>query len=233
MSEIVLRYEAVSKEYLLGETVINALSDVSLAVNHGEFSALVGPSGSGKSTLLHLGAGLDRPTGGRVHLLGKRLHDVGEKGMARVRNREVGFIFQTFNLIPVLNVRENVEYPSLLYPEVKKNRARVMELLEKVGIADQADKRPHMLSGGQRQRVAIARALINDPNVVFADEPTANLDHRTGDSIMRLLEELNRSFGTTFLYSTHDEKIMARAKRIISLEDGKIVSDTAGPESRP
>jgi putative ABC transport system ATP-binding protein len=156
--------------------------------------------------------------------------------MARIRNQDVGFIFQSFNLIPVLSVKENVEYPSLLYPSGKKNKARVMELLEMVGIANQAEKRPNMLSGGQRQRVAVARALINNPHVVFADEPTANLDHETGESIMRLLEELNRSFGTTFLFSTHDPRIMEKAKRIIRVEDGKLVSDTIknnGPKPEP
>jgi putative ABC transport system ATP-binding protein len=147
--------------------------------------------------------------------------------MAVIRNQDVGFIFQTFNLIPVLSIRENVEYPSLLYPATRKNRSRVGELLELVGLSDQAEKRPNMLSGGQRQRVAIARALVNNPSIVFADEPTANLDHATGESIMTLLLKLNAELGTTFIFSTHDSRIMEKARRIISVEDGKLTGDTA------
>lgn len=227
----VLRYEQVSKQYKLGETVINALSGVSFSVTKGEFSAIVGPSGSGKSTLLHLGAGLDRPTQGSVFLQGREIQAIGERDMAVIRNQDVGFIFQTFNLIPVLSIRENVEYPSLLYPATRKNRSRVGELLELVGLSDQAEKRPNMLSGGQRQRVAIARALVNNPSIVFADEPTANLDHATGESIMTLLLKLNAELGTTFIFSTHDSRIMEKARRIISVEDGKLTGDTASQGS--
>jgi len=226
MTSEVIRYESVIKEYKLGETVIKALSMVSFSISRGEFTAIVGPSGSGKSTLLHLGAGLDTPTDGRVFLLGKALEDTRETTLSKLRNQDVGFIFQTFNLIPVLSVKENVEYPSLLYPEGQKNRSRVSELLELVGLADQAKKRPNMLSGGQRQRVAIARALINNPSIIFADEPTANLDHTTGESIMALLKDLNERLGTTFIFSTHDTKIMDKARRIISMEDGCLISDS-------
>lgn len=226
MSSEVLRYEQVSKQYKLGETVINALSCVSFSITKGEFSAIVGPSGSGKSTLLHLGAGLDRPTQGSVFLGGREIQAIGERDMAVIRNQDVGFIFQTFNLIPVLSIRENVEYPSLLYSATRKNRSRVGELLELVGLSDQAKKRPNMLSGGQRQRVAIARALVNNPSIVFADEPTANLDHVTGESIMSLLLKLNAELGTTFIFSTHDSRIMEKARRIISVEDGKLTGDT-------
>jgi len=227
MSREILRYQQVSKQYKLGETVIHALSKVSFSVMKGAFSANVGPSGSGKSTLLHLGAGLDRPTSGSVFLNGQEIQNIKEKDMAIIRNQMVGFIFQTFNLIPVLTIKENVEYPCLLYSATKHNRYRVTELLELVGLADQMNKRPNMLSGGQRQRVAIARALVNNPSIVFADEPTANLDHATGESIMALLLQLNVELGTTFIFSTHDPRIMDKARRIIRVEDGRLLADTA------
>lgn len=226
MTEAVLQFHQVYKQYRFGETLITALKGINLTFKKGECTAIVGPSGSGKSTLLHLGAGLDRPTNGSVSLAGKDLHKMKDEELARIRNHQIGFIFQTFNLIPVLTVQENVEYPSLLYPESRQNRKRAKELLELVGLSDQAEKRPNMLSGGQRQRVAIARALINNPTIVFADEPTANLDHATGESIMDLLRKLNVELGTTFLFSTHDPRIMEKAHRIIRIEDGKITKET-------
>lgn len=227
MSIPVLEYLGVSKRYALGETTVNALRDVSFSIKEGEFTAITGPSGSGKSTLLHLGAGLDKPSAGTVSLKGRDIGSIPQKEMALVRNQEMGFIFQSFNLIPVLSVIENIEYPALLYPSSRPNRSRVSELLELVGLKDQGRKRPNMLSGGQRQRVAIARALINNPTIVFADEPTANLDHANGEAIMALLEELNAKLGTTFLFSTHDPRIIAKARRILRLEDGSLVEDVS------
>ncbi|MCX7655974.1 MAG: ABC transporter ATP-binding protein [Treponemataceae bacterium] len=226
MTKVVLQFEQVEKQYRLGETIITAVQGISLSFRAGEFAALVGPSGSGKSTLLHLGAGLDRPTKGVVSLVGKEIQKMKDEELALIRNEQVGFIFQTFNLIPVLTVQENVEYPSLLYPRSRKNRSRARELLELVGLSDHAKKRPTMLSGGQRQRVAIARALVNNPSIVFADEPTANLDHATGELIMSLLQRLNRELGVTFIFSTHDPRIMEKAHRIVRLEDGRIVADS-------
>lgn len=221
----VLEYKNITKQYLLDETIIDAIKGVSFSVCEGEFAAIVGPSGSGKSTLLHLGAGIDLPTSGTISLLGQDLTKINKKELAKIRNRKIGFIFQSFNLLPVLTVLENVEYPCLLYPETKSNRKNAKELLEMVGLKDQLNKKPSMLSGGQRQRVAIARALVNSPSIVFADEPTANLDHENGNSIMQLLKDLNNNLKTTFLFSTHDPKIMDQAKRIIKIEDGIIISD--------
>ena len=225
MTETVLQFHQVYKQYRLGEPLITALKGINLTFKKGECTAIVGPSGSGKSTLLHLGAGLDRPTKGIVSLAGMEIHRMKDENLARLRNQQIGFIFQTFNLIPVLTVEENVEYPSLLYPESRKNRHRVRELLERVGLADQAKKQPAMLSGGQRQRVAIARALINNPSIVFADEPTANLDHATGEMIMSLLYQLNQELGVTVIFSTHDPRIMEHSRRVVRIEDGEIVAD--------
>jgi len=226
MNATVLEYQAVGKQYRLGEMRLDALKAVSFSIAKGEFTAIVGPSGSGKSTLLHLGAGLDKPSSGQVYLLGRDLTRFGPRELATVRNRELGFVFQSFNLIPVLNVLENIEYPSLLSATARKNRGRAAELLELVGLRGQGAKRPNMLSGGQRQRVAIARALVNNPSIVFADEPTANLDHATGEAIMNLMVDLNRQLGTTFVFSTHDPRIVAMAQRVIQMEDGCLVADS-------
>lgn len=223
----VIEYKNVKKQYQLGETTIDAIKDVSFSISQGEFTAIVGPSGSGKSTLLHLGAGLDATTSGSIKLLGRDLTKIDKKEMAKIRNKNIGFIFQSFNLLPVLTVLENVEYPCLLYPDTKANRPKAKELLEMVGLKDQLNKKPSMLSGGQRQRVAIARALVNSPSIVFADEPTANLDHENGCSIMSLLKDLNENLNITFLFSTHDSKIMEQARRIIKIEDGIIISDSS------
>jgi len=223
----VLEYIKVSKQYQLGETIIDAVKSVSFSIEQGEFSAIVGPSGSGKSTLLHLGAGLDKTTAGTIQLLGNNIDAMNNKQMALLRNEHVGFIFQSFNLLPVLSVKENVEYPCVLYKSMNKNIGRAMELLDLVGLAGQENKRPSMLSGGQRQRVAIARALVNNPSIVFADEPTANLDHKTSYGIMELLEKINRETHTTFVFSTHDPKIMDRAKRLIRIEDGIVQEDSS------
>lgn len=221
----VLRYQNVTKQYLNGEALLNAVDEVSFSIHENEFTAITGPSGSGKSTLLHLGAGLDRPTSGRIFLLGKDIACISDKEISGIRNSKIGFIFQSFNLFPIMTARENVEYPCSINKEQKKNIERSCELLELVGLKNEINKKPHQLSGGQKQRVAIARSLINNPVIVFADEPTANLDHNTGLAIMELLEKINRTLGTVFIFSTHDTGIMQKAKRIIRLADGKVVSD--------
>jgi putative ABC transport system ATP-binding protein len=224
MSEV-LSFERVEKVYKLDEVLVYALKGIDFSIQKGEFTAIVGPSGSGKTTILHLAALLDRPSSGRILLFGTDSKEISNKEASRIRNKKIGFVFQTFNLIPVLTVYENIEYPALLYPDNKVSRDRIMELIESVGLKGHESKFPSQLSGGQRQRVAIARALVNNPEIVFADEPTANLDHETGEQIITLMEELNKKYGTTFVFSTHDPKIMKRARRLIRIEDGKIVGD--------
>jgi len=224
MSEV-LSFERVEKVYKLDEVLVYALKGIDFSIQKGEFTAIVGPSGSGKTTILHLAALLDRPSSGRILLFGTDSKEISNKEASRIRNKKIGFVFQTFNLIPVLTVYENIEYPALLYPDNKVSRDRIMELIESVGLKGHESKFPSQLSGGQRQRVAIARALVNNPEIVFADEPTANLDHEIGEQIITLMEELNKKYGTTFVFSTHDPKIMRRAKRLIRIEDGKIVGD--------
>jgi putative ABC transport system ATP-binding protein len=224
MSEV-LSFERVEKVYRLDEVLVYALKGIDFSIQKGEFTAIVGPSGSGKTTILHLAALLDRPSSGRILLFGTDSKEISNKEASRIRNKKIGFVFQTFNLIPVLTVYENIEYPALLYPDNKVSRDRIMELIESVGLKGHENKFPSQLSGGQRQRVAIARALVNNPEIVFADEPTANLDHETGEQIITLMEELNKKYGTTFVFSTHDPKIMRRARRLIRIEDGKIVGD--------
>lgn len=226
MSEPILRFDQVTREYSLGETKTYGLVSVSLDFMPGEFVAVVGPSGSGKSTLQHLGAGFDRPSSGTVTLMGRDLGTCGDDGLARLRNEHIGFIFQTFNLLPVLSAEENVLYPALIRaaaPERRRAaRERARELLERVGLSDSRNKRPHQLSGGQRQRVAIARALMNEPSLVFADEPTANLDHQTGSGILDILGELHVRDGVTLILATHDPAVMQRADRIVRLKDGRV-----------
>ncbi len=225
MSEEILRFENVEKVYKLDEVFVYALKGIDFSIQKGEFTAIVGPSGSGKTTILHLAALLDRPSSGKVVLFGMDSSRISDKEASRIRNKKIGFVFQTFNLIPVLTVYENIEYPTLLYPDNKVSKERIIELIESVGLKGHEKKFPGQLSGGQRQRVAIARALVNNPEIVFADEPTANLDHETGEQIISLMEELNRKYGTTFVFSTHDPKIMRRARRLIKIEDGRIVGD--------
>ncbi len=225
----VLEFRNVSRVYKTGDCEVYGLESVTTSIYPGELTALVGPSGSGKSTMQHLGAGFDKATSGTVLLMGNDIGSYGERALSRLRNEHIGFIFQSFNLIPVMTVLENVMYPAGVYgapyrfPGTPKERA--LSLLEKVGIADHAKKRPHQLSGGQRQRVAIARALMNGPDLVFADEPTANLDHTVGAEILELLVSLNREMNATIIFSTHDPAVMARARRVISLRDGRLIED--------
>lgn len=223
MSEAVVRVEHVTKEYAMGRMVVKALRGVSLEIARGEFLCIAGPSGSGKTTLLNLIGCLDKPTSGRILLEGQDISKLSPKELAWVRRRRLGFVFQTFNLVPVLTAYENVELPLLLLGVgATERRRRVYELLEALGIGDLAHHRPDEMSGGQQQRVSIARALVTEPALVLADEPTANLDSETGKAIIELMHDLNQKRGTTFVFSTHDPKVMERASRLIHIRDGQI-----------
>lgn len=217
--------ENVSKSYALGDERVDALKNVSLKIERGLFLALAGPSGSGKTTLLNLLGCIDTPSSGRILIDGHDAAGRSPNALANLRARTIGFVFQTFNLFPVLNAAENVEYPLHHLPELtrREKRERVRQLLDIVGLSDFAHHRPNQLSGGQRQRVAIARALVTHPKIVLADEPTANLDHATGRSILRLMRKLNRDTGVTFVFSTHDPQVIKMADRRVDLEDGEIV----------
>ena len=214
----------VSKDYVLGRTIVRALHDVSLEVERSEFISIAGPSGSGKSTLLNLVSAIDSPTTGEVFIDGIALKSLDDNGLSDLRANKIGFIFQTFNLIPVLSAYENVEFPLLFKRQGRVSKTRVKEVLARVGLQDFMHHRPDELSGGQRQRVAVARALVTDPLIVLADEPTANLDHETGQAVIDLMLEINRSAGTTFIFSTHDPSVMSHARRVIRLVDGRIVT---------
>jgi putative ABC transport system ATP-binding protein len=219
-----VQVESVSKEYFLGEQRVDALKNVTLNIDEGVFMAIAGPSGSGKSTLLNLIGCIDTPTSGRILIDGEDVSNRTPDQLADLRARSIGFIFQTFNLLPVLSAEENVEYPLLQLKELSKQerRERVAYYLKVVQLTRHARHRPNQLSGGQRQRVAIARALATKPKIVLADEPTANLDHKTGEGILALMREINQVFNTTFIFSTHDKKVMAQADRLVRIEDGQI-----------
>jgi putative ABC transport system ATP-binding protein len=223
----VVELSDVRKEYMLGQTKVEALRGVSLSIGKGEFVAIAGPSGSGKSTILNMVGCIDMPTSGEVIVNGRSTRGMSDKVLTRYRRVTVSFIFQSFNLIPVLNVYENIELPLLLQnvADAKDRRSRVMHFIEETGLADRLNNKPGELSGGQRQRVAIARALVTRPVLVLADEPTANLDSATGAKILDLMRDINRLEGTTFLFSTHDHRIMEHARRIVSIADGSIVGD--------
>ncbi|GMQ84425.1 MAG: ABC transporter ATP-binding protein [Gammaproteobacteria bacterium] len=222
-----VRVEDVSKEYAFGKQKLQALKNVSLAVREREFLAIAGPSGSGKSTLLNLIGCIDTPTSGDILIEDQITSDKTPDQLADLRARKIGFIFQTFNLLPVLSALENVEYPMLHFAmDKKKRRERVLRYLELVGVAEFAKHRPNQLSGGQRQRVAIARALITRPSIVLADEPTANLDHKTGGNILELMRRINQGKGTTFIFSTHDPRVMEMAGRVIRISDGEIAPES-------
>src|SRR5437762_4806099 len=212
----------VSKIYRLGEEEIRALDDVSLDIAEGEFISIIGPSGSGKSTLMHILGCLDAPTKGTIQLDGLMIHDASSRQLAAIRNRKIGFVFQFFNLLPKLNVVQNVELP-MIYSGIsaKERRQRAMASLEAVDLANRAKHRPSQLSGGQQQRAAIARALVNNPRLVFADEPTGNLDSHTGEAILKLFRDLSQQ-GRTIVLVTHDPEIAAVTPRRIEIRDGKI-----------
>lgn len=217
------------KDYPLGETTVHALRGVSLSIEAGEFLSVIGPSGSGKTTLLNVIGCIDRATSGSVQVAGQEVTTLKDRGLTSLRLHKVGFIFQTFNLIPVLDVVENVEFPLLLMKDISRAevRRRALEQLEEVGLSGHLKHRPAELSGGQRQRVAIARALVTRPAIVLADEPTANLDSATGEQILDLMRNLNRLQGTTFIFSTHDPQVLSYAQRVVHMRDGKLAEEHA------
>lgn len=218
----VVNLESVSKVYRLGDQEIRALDGISLRIEPGEFAAITGPSGSGKSTLMHLLGCLDTPTSGRMEVCGHDLTQAGDKQLARARNEEIGFVFQSFNLLPKLNVIENIELP-MIYLGIPggQRRRRAQELAEQVQLAGRFHNRPSQLSGGQCQRVAIARALANDPKLLLADEPTGNLDSATGEKILNMFHEFHAA-GRTIILVTHDAEVANVAKRVIEIKDGKV-----------
>ena len=224
MPELIVEAVDVAKVYQLGKTEVHALRHVDLVVERGEFLSIAGPSGSGKTTLLNLIGGVDVPSSGTVRVDGEDTSKLTERALTRLRLDHIGFIFQTFNLVAVLTVFQNVEFPLLLQGRMtsEERRRRVNELLEAVGLASHARHRPSELSGGQRQRVAVARALVTRPPLVLADEPTANLDSQTGGAIVDLMRDMNRRDGTTFIFSTHDPRVMGRAHRVLHLADGRL-----------
>ena len=216
--------ENIGKEYRVGETVVQALRGIRFEIEPASFVSFVGPSGSGKTTLLNLIGCLDKPTEGTLTVAETDVASLDRKAGAAFRGRTIGFIFQDFNLLPVLTVYENIEYPLLMVQKVppEERQKRVSALLNAVGMADQRDKYPDQISGGQKQRVAIARALVTNPKLVLADEPTANLDHDTAYMVLNLMKKMRDEFKTTFIFSTHDQKIVGEAETIFTLEDGKL-----------
>ena len=232
MTTIVSIREA-TKDYHLGKVIVPALRGVNLTVEEGEFLSIAGPSGSGKTTLLNLIGCVDTPTSGSVEVAGRDISKLTERQLTDLRLHTIGFIFQSFNLVNVLNVFRNVELPLLLQrvPDAAVRKQRVLDLLGRVGLRDFVKHRPGELSGGQRQRVAIARALVTRPKLVLADEPTANLDSVTGQNILDLMRELNQTEKTTFIFSTHDARVMAHASSLVRLADGKLSDAAAGPSA--
>ena len=226
--QAIVELQNVIKDYQLGKISVRALHGVNLTIAKGEFTAIAGPSGSGKTTLLNLIGCVDIPTSGSVMVAGKEVHTLNDHNRTQLRLHHLGFIFQSFNLVQVLNVFQNVEFPLLLQGGLSKaERARrVEEIVERVGLTPQMKQRPNELSGGQRQRVAIARALITQPQIVMADEPTANLDSKTGESIIDLMRHMNEENKTTFIFSTHDNRVMKHARRLITLEDGLVTNQS-------
>ncbi len=223
---MVIRTQDLTRVYRGQGVPVSAVDQVTLAVEEGEFAAIVGPSGSGKSTLLNLIGGLDRPTSGRIEVGGRDLASMRAGDRVDFRLHHIGFVFQAYNLVPVLTAQENVEFIMLLQglPATERTR-RARELLEHVGLGRERQRRPFELSGGQQQRVAVARALASQPSLVLADEPTANLDSAAAEGLLDQMVELNRSRGMTFVFSTHDPRVVARAHRVIQLRDGRVVSD--------
>lgn len=217
----------LNKTYQVGEISLEVIRDLSLEVNKGEFISIIGPSGSGKSTVLNMLGCLDTPTRGELIIDDVVISDMNKHQLAQFRGEHIGFIFQSFNLIPVLSVYENIEYPLIMILNLsqEERKKRVMSLLEEVGMLEQKDKFPEQISGGQKQRVAIARALVTNPKIIFADEPTANLDSKSANQVIALMRKTQKDYNSTFIFATHDEKIVANVDRVITLVDGEIIKD--------
>ncbi len=223
----IINLENITKDYNNNGLSVHALRGVDLTIKNGEFAAIAGPSGSGKTTLLNIIGGLDRQTSGNAFIADADLSRMGNKELSKMRLDNIGFVFQAYNLIPVLSALENVEYVLLLQGKSKKERRKLSsEILTEVGLENEMDRIPSELSGGQQQRVAVARAIVSEPRLVLADEPTANLDQKTGAALLDLMHNLNRKKNITFLFSTHDSMVMERAHRLIMLTDGSVSSDT-------
>ncbi len=217
----------LKKVYKVGELDLTVINDLTISIKEGEFISLIGPSGSGKSTVLNMLGCLDTPTSGKITINNQNITNLNKTQLANFRGEHIGFIFQSFNLIPVLTVYENIEYPLIMIQNLAENerKMRVEKLLKEVGMFEQKDKTPDKISGGQMQRVAIARALVTNPKIVFADEPTANLDSKTAHMIIDLMKKIQKEHNTTFIFATHDEKIVENVDRLITLIDGNIVED--------
>lgn len=223
----IIELKHVFKHFPMGETKFSALKDINLNIQEGEFCGLIGPSGSGKTTLLNIIGTLDAPSEGEANLFGNDISQLSPKDAAKLRNHKIGFIFQSYNLLPVYSVFENIEFTLLLQGMKSSERKKaVMEALDWVGLADMANKKPDKLSGGESQRVAIARAMVKRPSIILADEPTANLDAENAHNILQIMKKLNEELNTSFIFSTHDEKVITYLNRQIALEDGKIKTDT-------
>lgn len=233
MNENIVAIEHVTKRFPVGDGFFTALKDINLTFKKGEFAGFVGPSGSGKTTLLNIIGSLDSPTEGNAFVMGKSISELSHRASAQLRNNYIGFIFQVYNLLPVYTVFENVEFALILQNIPASERKKmVMEALEWVGLHDMANKKPAKLSGGEGQRVAIARAMVKKPPLVIADEPTANLDAANAHAIIKTMKQLNKELGTTFLFSTHDEKVMGYLDRIIHLNDGQVEKDELIPNPK-
>jgi len=222
----IIKVNQIKKTYNPDKIPVHALQGVDLSIEAGEFTAIVGPSGSGKTTLLNIIGGLDRPTSGRIEVGGTDISDLSDNQLIDFRKDNIGFVFQAYNLIPVLTAKENVEFVMLLQNRSEKERnERVKELMDAVGLSDKMDKRPSELSGGQQQRVAVARALAPKPTFILADEPTANLDSKSTANLLDMMLDLNAKENITFVFSTHDQRVIDRARRVVTLDDGVIISD--------
>jgi putative ABC transport system ATP-binding protein len=233
VTEWAVELKDVKKTYRAGPTGVPALRGINLQVAPGEFLAIAGPSGSGKTTLLNIIGGLDRADAGEVLVEGKNLQLLSTGELARLRLQRIGFVFQAYNLLPVLTALENAEFTLLLQGvQVERRKERVQKLFAEIGLANLEDRRPGELSGGQQQRVAVARAMVTEPALILADEPTANLDSATAIALLEVMEQLNRAYNTTFIYSTHDPLVMERARRLIGMRDGQVASDVAHAGSR-